>query len=213
MAQPDTHFGNNAIRVSGGVAKISNNNDNSNYAQIDQDGELTLAGTGRVIRHVRITAPSWSPGASAPSAGFVGIFPCWDFDNLSDDEVHYSLIVPYRYAAGTVINVNVDWCYEGAPDAGTVDWALEYITIAPGEAVDGATTTIHKMSAGNHTSGTLVRTTLDTGIIGAVAHDDLGLRLYRDVEPVSGSEDTLGTDACLIQVHFQFIMDKLGQPI
>lgn len=207
MAQPDTFFGNNAIRIVNGVVKISNNNDNSNYAQIDQDGELTMAGTGRVIRHVRVTAPSWSLGASAPAAGFVGIYPTLDFDNSIDDEAHYSLIIPYRFAAGTVINVDVDWCYEGAPDAGTVDWALEYITVAPGEAVAGGTTTIHKVSAGNHTSGNLVRTTLDTGIVGAVAHDDLGLRLYRDV-----SEDSLGVDACLIQVHFQFIMDKLGQP-
>ena len=166
-----------------------------------------MAGTGRVIRHVRVAAPSWSPGASAPSAGFVGIFPTLDFDNLTDDDVHYSLIVPYRHAAGTVIQVDVDWCYEGAPDAGTVDWALEYINVAPGEAVAGGTATIHKVSAGNHTSGNLVRTTLDTGIVGAVSHDDLGLRLYRDV-----SEDTLGVDACLIQVHFCFIMDKLGQP-
>lgn len=51
-----------------------------------------------------------------------------------------------------------------------------------------------------------------SSVVGAVAHDDLGLRLYRDVEPVSGSEDTLGADACLIQVHFAFTMDKLGQP-
>lgn len=207
MAQPDTHFGNNAIRIAGGIVKMSNNNDNSNYVQLDEDGELTLAGTGRVIRHVRVTAPSWSVGASAPSAGFVGVFPVWEFDNLTDDQVHYSLIVPYRLVAGAVIDVNVDWCYEGGADAGTVDWVLEYINVAEGEAVAGGTTTIHKVSAGNHTSGNLVRTILDTGIVGAVAHDDLGLRLYRDV-----SEDTLGTAACLIQVHFQFTMDKLGQP-
>ena len=206
MAKPHTFFGNNAIRVENGVVKISNNDD-VNYAQLDVDGELTPAGTGRVIRHVRVAAPSWSLGASAPTTGFVGIFPDLEFDNLTDDEAHYSLIIPYRFTTGTVINVDVDWCYEGDADIGTVDWALEYKTIAPGEAIAGGTTTIHKVSAGNHTSGNLVRTTLDTGIVGAVVHDDLGLRLYRDV-----SEDSLATDACMIQVHFQFIMDQLGQP-
>lgn len=206
MAKPHTYFGNNAIRIASGITKISNNDD-ANLAQIATDGEITLAGTGRVVRHVRITAPSWAPGSAAPTAGFIGVFPTWKFDSTTDDEVHYSLIIPYRYAAGTVIDVNVDWCYEGAGDIGTVDWVLEYINVAPGEAVAGATTTIHKVSGGNHTSGNLVRTTLDTGIAGAVAHDDLGLRLYRDT-----SEDSLATDACLIQVHFHFIMDQLGQP-
>ncbi|MBA7660205.1 hypothetical protein ES703_68205 [subsurface metagenome] len=206
MASPATHFGNNTIRIANGIAKISNNDD-VNYAQIDQDGELTLAGTGRIVRHVRVAAPSWSAGAAAPTAGFFGIFPDWEFDSTTDDEVHYSLIVPYRFAAGTVIIVEVDWGYDGAPDAGTVDWALEYISVAPGEAVAGGTTTIHKLTLGNHTSGNLVRTVLDTGIVDAVAHDDLGFRLYRDV-----GGDSLGTDACLIQVHFQFIMDKLGKP-
>ena len=54
----------------------------------------------------------------------------------------------------------------------------------------------------------MVRTTLTTGITGAVAHDVTGLRFYRDV-----SGDTLDTDAKMIQVHVEFIQDKLGEPL
>ena len=108
--------------------------------------------------------------------------------------------------AGTVIDVVVDWTYEGAQDNGTVCWALEYINLATGESVVGGTATISKTSAINSPLETLVRTTLNVGITGAVAHDVIGLRLYRDA-----SGDTLNRDAELVQVHFEFTMDKLGK--
>lgn len=170
--------------------------------------DLILQGGAMVYRHIRVTAPSWAMGAVAPTSNRVGIVPTIAFDSVSDDSVHYSLICPYRMAEGTVINVALDWCYTGAQDNGTVCWALEYICLEEGEAVAGATTTITRTTAGNHLTGTMVRTTLPTGIVGAVAHDVLGLRLFRDV-----SEDTLGTDAEMIETHFGFTMDKLGQPI
>lgn len=178
----------------------------TDYANFAADGELTLFGTAQVKRQVRVTAPSWKAGVTAPTAGFVGIFPVWAFDQATDDEAHYSIIVPYRIATGTTINVDIDWCYTGAQDNGTVCLKLDYMNLASGETVDGSTTTITKTTAGNHTTGKLIRTTLITGITGAVAHDDLGLRLWRDV-----SEDTLNTPARFIQAHFQFTMDRLGE--
>ena len=108
--------------------------------------------------------------------------------------------------AGSEIAIHVDWCYTGGADAGTVCWGVEYKNITSGEALVGGTTTTTKVSAGGHTSGQLVRTVFDTGITGAVAHDVLGVRLYRDV-----SADTMAADAELVQVHFEFLMDKLGE--
>ena len=178
----------------------------TNYAEFKSDGELNLHGTARVKRHVRVGAHSWKAGSTAPAEDFIGILPVFCFDKTTDDSIHYSLICPYRMVAGSTINVKVDWTYQGAQDNGTVDWGLEYINLTTGETVDGATTTIHKETDGSHTTGKLIRTTLSTGIIGAVAHDVIGLRLFRD-----SSEDSLDTDACGIQVHFEFLMDKLGE--
>ena len=172
--------------------------------KIDINNGLIYTGDSRVKRHIRVAAPSWKIGAVGPTPGYVGIVPVLAFDQSSDDSVHYSMFIPYRFEAGSVIDVEVDWCHETA-EAGTVCWALEYIGLAAGEAVDGATTTISKVSAGSHANGVMVRNTLTTGILGAVAHDVKGLRLYRDV-----SEDSLAADAKLIQVHFEFTMDKLG---
>ncbi len=158
--------------------------------------------------HVRVTAPSWSKGVAAPIEGYIGIFPTLEFDAVHDDEAHYSLIVPFKIQSGSVIDVHVDWAYEGGADAGTVCWGLEYKNVAVGEALVGGTTTILGTSPGGHTTGTLVRTTLATGIVGAVEHDVIGLRLYRDI-----SGGTLAVDASLIEVHFEVTEDKLGQPI
>lgn len=160
-----------------------------------------------VYRHVRVSSASWRKGASAPAEGFVGIFPVLKFSPILKDEAHYSLIVPYRMAAGSTITAVVDWCYTGGNDAGTVCWKLEYKSIEPDEALVGGTTTIAATSPGGHTSGQMVRTTLLVGITGAVAHDVLGLRLFRE-----SGDDTLAVDAELIQAHFEFLMDKLGQP-
>ena len=110
-------------------------------------------------------------------------------------------------AAGTSITVAVDWAYTGAPDAGTVCWAIVHKCLNPGDAIVGGEATITQTSTGTHTSGELVRTYFADQLAGCVAHDVLGLHLYRDV-----SEGTLAADAELIAVHLMFIRDKHGEP-
>jgi len=179
----------------------------TNYAGFAADGELTLHGTARVKRHINLTAQDWKRGVGSPDIGTHGTFPTLNFDAISDDMVYYSLLCPYKFEAGTTIKFTVDWTYSGAQDDGTVCWGLEYINVTTGETVDGATTTITKTSAGEHTTGKLVRTTFTTEMSGMVAQDTIGMRLYRDV-----SADTLVADAVLINTHFEFTMDKLGKP-
>lgn len=180
----------------------------TNSLQINFTGVINLHNDSRVRRHVRVTAPSWKKGVTAPTDAQIGIFPVYSFDKTSDDTVYYSLMIPYRIEAGSEIAVNIDWCYTGANDVGTVHWNMSYINVHTGESVDGSLSHIEKTSTGYHTSGKLVRTYLTGNIEGAVEHDILGLRLIRDI-----SEDTLDTDAHMIQVHLEFIVDKLGEPI
>jgi len=169
---------------------------------------IILSGDGRVYNHVRIGAPQWKRGVAAPAEAYIGIWPTLAFDNSADDEAHFSIIVPFRMEAGSDISVVVDWAYDGGADAGTVCWGLEYKTIEAGEALVGGTATILETTAGTHTSGHLVRTTFTDQIEGCVAHDILGMRLYRDV-----SGDTLATDAEMIQVHFEFIRNNHGEAV
>ena len=180
--------------------------DDTNYTEIKDDGEINLHGTARVLKHIDIQAINWHRGASAPTEGDIGVYHTLMFDDSTDDEIHSSIIAPHDLASGSTINVIIYWTYTGAQNNGTVKWALEYKNVAEGEAVDGGETTISATSAGNHPTGDLVKTTLVTGITGAVVNDIIGLHLSRDV-----SEDTLTTDAHLLEVHFEYIADKLGE--
>lgn len=175
---------------------------------VEMTGPLILGTGAKVIEHISIPATNWHFGASAPAENDVGIFHTLAFDAASDDEVHHNHIIPFRIDAGSTITVIVDWCYTGGQDNGTVCWALEYLTIADGETVDGSTTTINVTTAGSHPTGKKVSSTLNTGIVGAVGHDTLGMRLYRDV-----SEDSLNTDAELLKVHLDVTCDKLGEAV
>jgi len=169
-------------------------------------GQFKMDKGGLAGSHVRVSAPSWHKGASAPTENDVGLFHTLVYDAGHDDEVHYTLLAPFRMKAGTDIVITVKWTYTGAQDNGTLHWACEYICVGDGETVDGSTTTTTITTAGNHPTGKKVTTKFTTGIIGAAADDDIGIHLYRDF-----SEDTLNADAELISVHFRFTMDKLGE--
>ena len=174
------------------------------FANIPSQAGLT--GDGRVYSHINIPASSLHKGSTAPTDADIGLFHTLAFDAANDDEAHYTLLIPHRMEAGTGIRVRIDWAYDGAPDAGTVCWNIEHRCIEPGEALVGGAITITETTAGTHTSGQLVRTTFTDQIEGCVAHDAVAIHLFRDI-----SEDTLATDAELIELHLEFIMNKLGE--
>ena len=182
--------------------------DGTNNMTVQPDGEINLAGTAKVTRHLRVGAGSWKNGASAPSPGLWGIFTTLDFDTDSDDDAHYTLIVPHRWDGTTDIKIVVDWAHEVASVAG-VTWALEYKGIKAGEAIAGGTATLTEPS-GASVINVMQRTVFDPCIDADLleAEDTLALRLYRDV---SDAGDTLPGDARLLNVHFHFTMDKLGE--
>ncbi len=180
--------------------------DATNYFDLEPDGEVRLYGTARVRKHLFIGAVSWHRGSSAPDDSDIGIFHTIAFDSTSDDEVHYTLLIPHDHVTGSEIDIDLDWAYTGGDDNGTVCWVIEYKSVAPNEAIVGGTTPTSETTAGNHTSGNLNRETFTIGITGAVGHEAFALHLYRDV-----SEDTMSADAELIAVHLSYLSDKLGE--
>ena len=181
----------------------------SDYLTVNETGFLTLHGDAMVTRHVRVIAPQWVKGAEAPTDSLVNIFPTLIFDSLHDDYAYFSLIVPWRIEEGSNITVSIDWCVLDDVD-GYVIWALEYLSVSEydGDSAGiliAAPEFIIQDSVEGITGSRLIRTVFEDKIEGAIAHDDLGLRLIR-----LSSEDTIEQDVHLIQVHFEFIEDKLG---
>ena len=176
----------------------------ANYTQFAATGLQTMVGDARVYRHIRVSGASWKPGVAAPTPGLLSTFPILIFG--VNDEAHYSILAPFRMEAGSVINVAIDFTHQDAVDTGTAEWELEYRCVAVGEDLTGATATISGIS-GATAQHELTRVTLTTGIVGAVAHDDIGLI----VRHTNGG--TIGVNVDLVQVHFEFIMNKLGEPV
>ena len=191
------------------VGNFKSGDDNTNYISIGNEGEIVLIGNARVKRHIRVSAPSWKLGVTAPTPGYEGIVPTLDFDSSSDDSVHYSLIVPYRLDTTTNMSFSVDWNYDGVSDDGNVTWCLEYIIFNEDEIVDGTTTTICQLSETENKNETLIRTKFTQEMNTDLnPHKIIGLRLYRDV-----SEGTLSGDIKFIQSHFEFTQNKLGRAL
>lgn len=181
--------------------------DATNYTEIKADGEINLIGTARVLRHLRIGAGSLKLGASSPTAGLTGVFPHLAFSHTVNQEAHYQVLVPHRWDSSTDIEICFDWLYTGGQDNGTVKWGLEYNSKAEGEDPTSGSVTISNASPGNHTTGELVRTCLTAKILASnlTAEDVFGMRLFRDQ-----ANDTLGTSAILLGIHFHLIQNKLG---
>ena len=177
---------------------------------LNVDNELTLVGDGRVYNHIRIAAPQFKPGATAPGDGTEGLFRTLDFSNDREESAYFTLLVPFRVEEGSEIGAEIDWCHALGADAGKVRWGIEYIFIMAGETVDGTTATTEVTTVGSHTSGKLVSTSLITNLTGTVAHDALGIRIFRNHDHAG---DTLGGDCKLIKIHLHFISDRLGESV
>lgn len=184
--------------------------DDVNALEIRPDGEIILHGTARVTRHYLIDPKRFKmPAANFPAESFEGLFYTLDFDKNTEESAYCQEHIPFRWAEDTDIEVVVDWLHDSVDD-GKVVWGIEYKSIGSGEVVVGAGTEITQVSAGSHVAGKLVRTVFTTKILGsALAEEDcLAFRLFRKA---ADGEDTLNEDARVINIHFHFTQDKLGQ--
>jgi len=186
----------------------------TDYVKFDTDGKLTLYGTARVESHLRIPAQLFKKvvGGSPPGETMEGIIPTVDFDDSTNEQAYYVEVSPFKMDTTVDIEIEIDWMFDTnqADDTKKVKWGVEYISIEPGEAVDGATTTTTQLSAGNHNTGqgNMVRTAFETGLSGIAIGDVIGLRVFRDAV----NDDFVG-DARLIVLHLHFTVNKLGKPV
>jgi len=184
---------------------MKHNHSGGDYARVNMK-DLT----GTVTRHLVLDPKRFKlPATNYPSEAFEGLFYSLDFDASTEESSYAQEIIPFRWAVGTDIEVEIDWFHDTA-DNGKVVWGVEYKTIKEGETVTDSGTTITQTSAGNHTADKLINTIFDTHILGSSLEqgDLFAVRLFRDA---TDANDTLAEDARLLQVHFHFTTDKLGK--
>ena len=186
----------------------------TNYCQIAADGEITLAGTARVKKHVSLANASLGKGTTAPSQVTIGNYNAWEFD-ISDDSV-LDIDLPPDWASGTDVVFVVCWYINEAyaTNSGEVQWRMAWSACPHGatEAIDAPTHSGSSDSGDVNIPATakyLTETTVLT-ISGASLSvgDAIGITLSR-IALTGGTDPT--ADPAIVHVEMQYTADKLGE--
>ena len=190
----------------------------TDYTQFAVDGELTLAGTARVLDVIDVEPDAVRrPVANPPGESLEDGFPTHDYDDTTDESVFKHVELTHGYANAGTIHVHLDYFVDVGPADGTVDdlsWGLEYKKISIGDVFDftAGSTTIYAadlVTQGNnkktHQSSALSLTTA-----GFVAGDIILMRMFRDASG-TGNTDNVSGDVRVFDYHIEFLVDKLGE--
>ncbi len=184
--------------------------DGTNQATFASDGELTLAGTARVLQHVTIPVSNAVGGGSAPTEAVVGNFAVLQFTNTSVKTAYVIFHIPIDWAVGTDMLLHVHWApVTGA--AGDVVWDIDYKAVASeaNEVISGAGTNLTVTDSTQSLQDELLESA-DMTISGAAlaSEDTLGICISRDT---TDGADTYGAAASLVLLEIKYIADKLGE--
>jgi len=190
----------------------------TNYANFAADGELTLAGTARVINTIWVDAGGIkAPGAKPATAVAHGVLetPAWSFGDealeANEETVSFSIRIPNRMDRAVAPTIGLGWSADGA-NAGVCEWQLEYLWTAQGEDTGAAAQeTLYATGTAPATADGLVYTEI-TGIDVPGSTDAcIHCRLKRlSSASAGGSADTIAIDVHLHGVCFNWTSDKLG---
>jgi len=126
--------------ASGGVVSIGGAV--ANAVTIATDGQLTLTGTAKVTKEVKLTAASFAPGASgATQTSIFGRYSGWAF-TINDDMIT-SFEIPFDWDPATNLEIKIYWYIDEAyaTNSGEVQWEVNWAATPSGntEAIDAPT--------------------------------------------------------------------------
>lgn len=124
-----------------------------------------------------------------------------DFDTAADEFAQFSMALPRNFDNAT-ITFEVHWT--AASGSGTVSWDVAALTRSEGDPLDAAFTDETTVTDTLTTADDLhiSPTSADMSLTGHVDGDYIHFRVRRDI-----SDDTLGTDAKLLGIHFHITTD------
>jgi hypothetical protein len=180
----------------------------TNYAQFAADGELTLAGTARVIKHYNIPLEA-TFGANAPTADTSDApFLSWEFD--INDDTHHTFMTPHDMDYTQAANVYVVWYTDTDQTDDEVNWQVQWNARAEGEAVNAGSTTDTSGDVACPTQWQVKHTLVETIAGNSIADDDvIGIDLTR-IAIVDGTDPAANT-IFVLAFHFEYTANKLGE--
>ena len=187
----------------------------TNYANFAGDGELTLFGTARVISQIPIDNANLGKGNTAPTQIIIGDYNSWEYD-INDDTV-FTFHVPHDWAVGTAITISIDWFIDQAyvTNSGEVKWQIVWAATPHDESepLDGPTHT-GTADTGDINIPAAAKTIKEDGLTIAGAslsiEDQVGITISR-IALTDGNNPSGNVDPAIVDIHIQYIADKLGE--
>lgn len=185
----------------------------TNYTDFAADGLLTLHGTARVRKEIRIESITAKKGAASPAdaeravgASGTVVMPIITFSKTVQQDCYFIIHVPYDLDTTVAAQFHLMWQPGASWTAGNYMWKLEYLVMNGNGAtlLAGSPTTISAdVTPANAT------TNIETEFVGAItlASDQIMIcHFYRDVANDNG--DDIG---CVSFFELEYTSDKLGE--
>jgi len=202
----------NLLRVDAGTDTVRLGDWDTNYAKFAKDGELTLVGTARVKKEIRVPVALAKLGASAPTqalrqigttATMLGTFD--QFSKTVQQDVYFKVHVPYDCDTTATMSFHIVWLPGAAWTAGNYVWKLEYIVKSEDAAYNTVASTIISADVTPANATNFIETEFATGI--TVAQEQaIYCHFYRDVASDNG--DATGD---ISMFEFEYTINKLGE--
>lgn len=120
----------------------SGTSDGTNYVNIANDGEITLAGNARVTKEIRLETTSLAPGSTGPDATIIGNYLGYSYD-IGDDSV-VTFEIPDDWDTSTNLTAKIYWYInEAYASDKEVQWRIQWSATPKDntEAIDSPTYT------------------------------------------------------------------------
>ncbi len=187
----------------------------TNYANFADDGELTLFGTARATTQIPIDNANLGKGNTAPTQIIIGDYNSWEYD-INDDTV-FTFHLPHDWATGTDVTISIDWFIDQAyvTNSGEVKWQIVWAATPhdASEPLDGPTHT-GTADTGDINIPATAKTIREDGLTIAGAslsvEDQVGVTISR-IALTDGNDPSLNVDPAIVDIHIQYIADKLGE--
>ena len=152
---------------------------------------------------------------SAPTQIIIGDYNSWEYD-INDDTV-FTFHIPHDWAAGTDVTISIDWFIDQAyvTNSGEVKWQIVWAATPhdASEPLDGPTHT-GTADTGDINIPATAKTIREDGLTIAGAslsvEDQVGVTISR-IALTDGNDPSLNVDPAIVDIHIQYIADKLGE--
>lgn len=187
--------------------------DTTNYAEIKNDGELSLHGSAQVKHTVWFTG-ALEHGATPPDYTELGDYPAWSYDINDDSKI--AMPIPKWVDTSATFQAHIVWAIDEAYSLGSgeIQWQLDW-SACPYDASEAVDSPSHngQVKSGDvnipATAKYLTITSFTAIAASNIADEDIfGAKVSR-VAIDDGDDPT--ADPCIIAVIIEFTKNKLGE--